>query len=256
MMHSPNPPFLKKYYPLILIAIGSFLLLFPFGLVSSSDSLFYVWGIIGFITLVSGVLSYYKKKATYSSSLRKKMKIAGILFLASLMAIPLIGVGMGVVVGFSSVFYNSSLHSDTRDIDSVLLQTRVVDWVNTNRAENNVGGVNLNENLNSLSKKRSLDISRAPADKVELISDLDVNEIAKNNSLECIIDGDSFNIHEYTLLIPHSKFRTIEELVDFVMGFLIDQGIEKEKIFASNMTRTGINVSTNNEYLIVVQNFC
>lgn len=184
------------------------------------------------------------------------MKIAGILFLAILVVIPLVGVVMGVVVGLSGVFYNSSLHSDTRDIDPILLQTRVVDWVNTNRAENNVGGVNLNENLNSLSKKRSLDISRAPADQVELISDLDVNKIAKNNNLECIIDGDSFDIHEYTPLIPHSKFRTIEELVDFVMDFLIDQGNEKEKIFASNMTRTGISVSTNNEYLIVVQNFC
>ena len=256
MMQSYNPPFLKKYFPLILLAIGSFLLLFPFGWISGLEPFFYVWGIAGFITLVVGVLLYYKKKTTYSPSLRKKMKIVGIIFLASLAAIPLVGVAMGVAVGLSSVFYNPSSLPDTRDIDPILLKTRVLDWVNTNRVENNVGGVNLNDNLNALSKLRSLDISRAPPDQIESISELDVNEIARKNNLECIIEGDSITIQEYSLLIPHSKFTTIEELVDFAMGFLVDHEDEKEKVFSSNTTRTGISVSMNNEFLIVVQNFC
>ncbi|WP_297473238.1 hypothetical protein [Nitrosopumilus sp.] len=40
------------------------------------------------------------------------------------------------------------------------------------------------------------------------------------------------------------------------MGFLIQQENEKEKMFASNMTRTGIGISLSNDHLVIVQNFC
>lgn len=256
MMKSSDYSFSKRYYPLILIAIGSFLLLFPFGEIGGEYA-FYLAGIIGFATLATGIFAYYRKRTTYSPGLRKKMKILGIVFLASLAAIPLIGVSMGVVVGLSNVFYNSSLQGDTRDIDSELLQTRVLDWVNTNRAKNGVGGLNLDDTLSSLAKIRSLEISSVPIDEAQSISDIDVNKIASQNNLECIIDGNSIPIHESALAIPHTEFTTLEELVDFgMMGFLIQQENEKEKIFASNMTITGIGISSSNDHLFVVQTFC
>ncbi|MCV0431841.1 hypothetical protein [Nitrosopumilus sp.] len=255
MMQSSDSSFSKKYYPLILIAIGSFFLLFPFGLIGGEFS-YYLAGIAGFIVLIIGVFLYYKKRTDYSSNLRKKMKIVGIIFLASLVAIPLIGVSMGVVVGLSNVFYNSSLQDDTRDIDTILLQTRILDWVNTNRVKNNVGGLNFDDTLDSLAKIRSLEMSSVPIDEAQSISDIDVNEIASQNNLECIIDGTYIPIHEYVLAIPHTKFTNIEEFVDFGMGFLIQQENEKEKVFASNMTRTGIGISLNDDYLVIVQTFC
>ena len=256
MMQSPESSFLKKYYPLILIAIGGFLLLFPFGLINGLESLFFVWLIGGLSVLVVGVLLYYKKRTTYSQSLRKKMKIAGILCIVILIAIPLAGVVLGVVVGINNVLYDPSSLPQTEMIDPILFETKIVDWVNVNRAKNNVGGVNLDDKLNRLAEIRSLDISLAPADQAQFISDLDVNEIAIDNNLECVIDSHSTPIHEYSLQYPHTKFRTIEDLADYLMKFLIEQGNEKEKVFASNMTRTGISVSMNDDYLFVVQNFC
>ena len=255
MMQNTDSSFLKKYFPLVLIAIGSFFLLFPFGWVGGEYS-FYVAGIIGFATLILGVVIYYQKRTTYSPSLRKKMKVLGILCLASVAAVPLVGVGLGVAVGLGHVFYDPSRLDNTRDIDPVLLQTRILDWVNTNRVKNDVGGLNLDDTLNRLAKLRSTDMANVSIEQAEIISDFDVNLIAKNNNLECIIDNNVVPIHEYVLSIPHSKFNNLENLVDYVMEFLIGHEIEKDKIFDPDLTRTGISVSKNNEFLVVVQNFC
>ena len=255
MMQNSDSSFAKRYYPLILIAIGSFFLLFPFGEIGGEYA-FYLSGIIGFAALIIGVVIYYQKRATYSTSLRKKMKILGILFLASVAAIPLVGVGMGVAVGLGHVFYDPSSLDDTQDIDPILLQTRILDWVNTNRVKSDVSGLNLDDTLNSLSKLRSTDMANESPEQAEIISDLDVNLIAKNNNLECVIDNDVIPIQEYVLFIPHSKFTNIEELVDFIMGFLIEHETEKNTVFDSDSTLTGISVSKNDEFLVVVQNFC
>lgn len=255
MMQSSDSSFFKKYHPLILIAIGSFLLLFPFEELGGEHT-FYVVGIIGFAALVLGVVIYYQKRTTYSPSLRKKMKILGILFLASVAAIPLIGVGMGVAVGLGHVFYDPSDLDDTQDIDSSLLQIRILDWVNTNRAKNDVSGINLDDTLNTLAKLRSNDMANMSLEQVETVSDLDVNLIAKDNNLECIIDNNVMDIEEYVLFIPHSKFRTLEKMVDFVMEYMIEHEPETEMLFDSNFTLTGIHVSKYDDYLVVVQNFC
>ena len=255
MMQSSDSSFAKRYYPLILIAIGSFFLLFPFGEIGGEYA-FYLAGIIGFAALIIGVVIYYQKRTTYSLSLRKKMKILGILFLASVAAIPLVGVGMGVAVGLGHVFYDPSSLDDTQDIDPILLQTRILDWVNTNRVKSDVSGLNLDDTLNSLSKLRSTDMANESPEQAEIISDLDVNLIAKNNNLECVIDDDVLPIQEYVLFIPHSKFTNIEEFVDFIMGFLIEHETEKKTVFDSDSTLTGISVSMNDEFLVVVQNFC
>ena len=254
-MQNSDSSFAKRYYPLILIAIGSFFLLFPFGEIGGEHA-FYLEGIIGFTTLIIGVVIYYRKRITYSPSLRKKMKILGILFLVSVAAIPLVGVGMGVAVGLGHIFYDPSRLNYTEDIDSELLQTRILDWVNTNRVKSDVGGLNLDDTLNSLAKLRSTDMANMSLEQAEIISDLDVNLIAKDNNLECIIDNDVMDIQEYVLFIPHSKFTTIEELVNFVMEFLIEHEPETEILFDSNSTLTGINVLKNDDFLVVVQNFC
>ncbi len=255
MMQSSDSTFVQKYYPLILIAIGGFFLLFPFGDIGGEYA-FYLAGVIGFATLIIGVFVYYQKRTTYSSSLRKKMKILGILFLASLAAIPLIGVGMGVAVGLGHAFYDPSSLNDTQDIDPVVLQTRVLDWVNTNRVKNDVGGLNLDDTLNSLAKLRSTSMANESPEQAEVISDLDVNLIAKNNDLECVIGDNIMPVQEYVLFIPHSKFVTIEKMVDFVMDFLIEHETEKNTVFDSDSILTGISVSKNDEFLVVVQNFC
>jgi hypothetical protein len=257
MMQNSDSSFAKRYYPLILIAIGSFFLLFPFGEIGGEYA-FYIAGIIGFTTLIIGVVLYYQKRTTYSPSLRKKMKILGILFLVSVAALPLIGVGMGIAIGLGQIFYDPSRLDYTEDIDSELLETRIIDWVNTNRVKNDVSGLNLDDTLNSLAKLRSTDMASVSLEQAEIISDLDVNLIAKDNNLECIIDNDVMEIQEYVLFIPHSKFVTIERLVNFVMEFLIEHEPETETeiFFNSDFTLTGIHVSMNDDYLVVVQNFC
>lgn len=257
MILNSDSSFAKRYYPLILIAIGSFFLLFPFGEIGGEYA-FYIAGIIGFTTLIIGVVLYYQKRTTYSPSLRKKMKILGILFLVSVAALPLIGVGMGIAIGLGQIFHDPSRLNYTEDIDSKLLETRIIDWVNTNRVKSDVGGLNLDDTLNSLAKLRSTDMASVSIEQAETISDLDVNLIAKDNNLECIIDNDVMEIQEYVLFIPHSKFVTIESMVNFVMEFLIEHEpeTETEVLFNSDFTLTGIHVSMNNDYLVVVQNFC
>jgi hypothetical protein len=184
------------------------------------------------------------------------MKTRILIIIASLIAVSLIGVGMSVAVGLENVFYDSSLLNDSQDIDPVLLQTRVLDWVNTNRLKNDVGGLNLDDTLNDLAKLRSTDMSQIPLDQAALISNLDVNQIARNNNLECIIDDRVMPIHEIALLISHSKFDNLEDMVNYLMGLLIEHEVEKEKLFDSDSTRTGISVSMNNDFLVIVQNFC
>ena len=255
MMQNSDPSFLKKYFPLVLIAIGSFFLLFPFGVIGGEYA-FHIAGIVGFITLVLGVVIYYQKRAIYSPSLRKKMKILGILFLVSVAAIPLVGVGMGAAIGLGYIFYDPSSLNNTQDIDSEFLQTRILDWINTHRVKNDVGGLNLDDTLSSLAKLRSTDMANVSIEQAEIISDLDANLIAKDNDLECIIDDEIMDIQEYVLFIPHSKFTTIEKLVNFVMEFLIEQEPETVILFDSSFTLTGINVSKNDDFLVVVQNFC
>ncbi|MCH9659252.1 hypothetical protein K0U27_11315 [archaeon] len=257
MMQNSDSSFAKMYYPLILIAIGSFFLLFPFGEIGGEYA-FYIAGIIGFTTLIIGIVLYYQKRTTYSPSLRKKMKILGILLLVSVAAIPLIGVGMGIAIGLGQIFYDPSRLDYTEDIDSDLLETRIIDWVNTNRAKGDVGGLNIDDALNSLAKLRSTDMASVSLEQAEFISDLDVNLIAKDNNLECIIGNDVMEIQEYVLFIPHSKFVTIESMVNFVMEFLIEHEPETETeiLFNSDFTLTGIHVSMNDDYLMVVQNFC
>ena len=257
MMQSSDSSFAKRYYPLILIAIGSFFLLFPFGEIGGKYA-FYFSGIIGFAALIIGVVIYYQKRTAYSPSLQKKMKILGILFLVSVAALPLIGVGMGIAIGLGQIFFDPSRLDYTEDIDSELLETRIIDWVNTNRAKSDVGGLNLDGTLNSLAKLRSTELASVSVEQTEIISDLDVNIIAKDNNLECTIDNDVMEIQEYILFIPHSKFVTIERLVNFVMEFLIEHEPETETkiLFNSDFTLTGIHVSMNDDYLVVVQNFC
>ena len=257
MMTSSDPSFAKQYYPLILIAIGSFFLLFPFGEIGGEYA-FYLSGIIGFGTLIIGVVIYYQKRTSYSPSLRKKMKILGILFLVSVAALTLIGVGMGIAIGLGQIFYDPSRLDYTEDIDSELLETRIIDWVNTNRAKSDVGGLNLDDSLNSLAKLRSTGMASVSLEQAEIISDLDANLIAKDNNLECIIDDNVMEIQEYVLFITHSRFTTIEELVNFAMEYLIEHEPETETeiLFESSFTLTGINVAKNDDFLVVVQNFC
>ena len=246
--------FLKHYYPVILIAAVSFILFIPFRLFGDSLLSFVLVFALGSAVLVTGFVLYYKKRTEYSAGLRKIMKVVAILFVAMWVVALLAGAVLGVL--FGAGILDPPVRSDTRTVDHDLLQTRVAEWVNTIRVENNVARVALDSGLSSLAEIRSLEISSAPAGEAESISDIDVNEVASQNGLECIIDGNTIPIHEYVLAIPHTKFSTIEQLVDFGMGFLIQQGNEQEKILAANMTRTGIGVSASNDHLFVVQTLC
>ena len=145
---------------------------------------------------------------------------------------------------------------NSQDIDPSLFQTRVLDWINTSRVENGVGGLNLDDTLNELAKLRNMEMSQVPLEQVHLISDSDVNQVAKNNNLECLIDGNVMPIHENGMFISHSNFNNLEDMVNFLMDSWIEFDVEKDKIYESSYTRTGIHVSMNSNFLIVVQNFC
>ena len=252
MLKKHNESFLQKNYPLILIAIGFFLVFFPFDLVGASqlgNMSIFLYGLSA--VLVVGFVSYYRKRNEYSLKTRKIVKIAAL-------AIPLFFVAsvfVGVAMGISSAFFMLSLEP-TKYMDTDLVEKRTLDWVNMHRAQNNVGGVNLDATLNSLAEIRSLEISQAFPEDRELVSEIDINEIAKREGIDCMIDGESANIYDYVLLVPPKSYPDIERTVDYVMTYLTNEDEFKSIVFAPNATKTGINSFVSDNDLIVVQNFC
>jgi len=253
VLKSYNESFLKKNYPLVLIVVGFFLVFFPFDVVGANqilgDMTVFLYGLSA--VLIVGFVSYYKKRNEYSMKTRKIVKIAAL-------AIPLFFVAavfVGVAMGVSNAFFTMSLEP-TKHIDTDLLEQRVLDWVNTHRVQNSAGGVNLDATLNSLAEIRSLEILQASPENRENISNIDINEIAKREGIECIINGESTNIYDYVLLFPPKSYPDIEKTVDHAMTYLINEEEFRNIVFASNATKTGTDSFVTGDDLLVVQNFC
>ena len=252
MLKSNNDSFLKKNYPLILIIVGFFLVFFPFELVGASglgDAAVFLHGLV--VVLAAGFLLFYKKRKEYPARTRKFVKIAALGIPAFFAAAVLVGVAMGV----SSALFTLSLEP-TKYLDTDLVEKKVLDWVNMHRAQNDVGGVNVDAVLNSLAEIRSLQISQTPHEDMENASNVDINEIAKMEGIECIIHDESVNIYDYVLLFPPESYSDIEKAVDHALTYLTVEDDYIDVVFSPNATRTGINSFVDGEYLFVVQNFC
>ncbi len=252
MLKSNNDSFLKKNYPLVLIIVGFFLVFFPFGLVGASelgDGAVFLHGLAA--VLVVGFVSYYKKRKEYSTKTRKYVKITAL-------AIPLFfaaAVFVGIAMGISSVLFTLSLEP-TKHMDTDLVEKRVLDWVNIHRAQNNVSGVNMDTTLNRLAEIRSLEIFHAPHEDREDVSNVDINEIAKREGIECTINGESVSIYDYVLLFPPKSYSDMEKAIDHAMKHMTVEDDYGDIVFSPNATRTGINSFVDGNYLFVVQNFC
>jgi hypothetical protein len=119
-----------------------------------------------------------------------------------------------------------------------------------------VSGVNLDVTLNSLAEIRSLEMIRTSPEDGESISNININEIAKRDGIECVINGISANIHDYVLLFPPKSYSDMEKTVDHTMTYLINEEEFQNIVFASNATRTGIDSFVVGDDLFVVQTFC
>lgn len=204
-----------------------------------------------FVLPAMGFVFYYRKRQEYSANIKKIVKI-------SVIIIPLIFVGavfIGIAMGINSVFFPPS-YENTKEINTELLEKKVLDWVNTNRYKNKVGGINLDDSLNSLAEIRSEEISQALPEEMESIANVDVNNIAKREGIRCMIDGNSVPIYDYVLQTPHNIYPDIEKLTNFLMTSLASNEEQNEIVFAPNVTKTGIVSFVTEDYLIVIQNFC
>lgn len=93
MLKTSDDNFLKRNYPLVLIAVGFFLVLFPFNLVGAdqlgSTSLS-LYGLVA--VLIVGFVTHYKKRNDYSAKTRKIVKIAALAMPLLLVAAVIFGV--------------------------------------------------------------------------------------------------------------------------------------------------------------------
>ena len=252
MLKNNNDCFLKKNYPLILIVVGFFLIIFPFDIIGASELgpiSFSLYGLS--VVLVVGFILFYKKRNEYSAKTRKIVKIAAF-------AVPLFFVAaiiFGAALGIGSALYKSSLEP-TKNLDRDLFEQKILEWVNTHRELNNVGKVNSDSTLNNLAEIRSADLSVGYPEYIEALSDIDINEIAKREGIECIIDGISFPIYDYTILVPPKSYPEMEKVVNLIMAYMVDQEGYENVIFGENITKTGIDSFVVGNDLFVVQNFC
>lgn len=242
--------FLKKNYPLVIIAVGFFLTLFPFGMIGAEQlkNAFVFYGFSA--VLVAGFVLYYKKRRDYSAKTRKVVKMAAI-------AIPLFLVAaviFGAVLGISNALYKSSLEP-SKNLDRDLFEQKIVDWVNTHRSHNNMDIVTLDPTLNNLAHIRSMNLLAAYPAYIEASSDIDINKIAKREGIECTTDGKSVPIYDYVILVPPKSYANMDKVVDFIMTYTVDHGNEN-LIFRQNVTKTGIDTFVAGSDLFVVQNFC
>lgn len=141
-------------------------------------------------------------------------------------------------------------------MDMDLFEKKIVDWVNIHRFQNNVGQAILDPVLNNLAEIRSTDLSVAYPVYIEAISDIDINEIAKREGIECIIDGNPAPIYDYVILVPPKSYLEIEKVVDLIMTYMVDHEERGDIIFGPNITKTGIDSFVVGGDLFVVQNFC
>jgi len=252
VLKNDNDSFLRKNYPFVLIVVGFFLVFFPFDLIGASalgDLSVFLYGFTA--VLVMGFVSYYKKRKEYALKTRKIVKISALTIPLFFVAAVLAGAAMGV----GSAFFTLSLEP-TKNFDTDLIEKRVLDWVNTQRVQNNVSGVNLDVTLNSLAEIRSLEMIRTSPEDGESISNININEIAKRDGIKCMINGISANIHDYVLLFPPKSYLDMEKTVDHTMTYLINEEEFQNIVFASNATRTGIDSFVVGDDLFVVQTFC
>lgn len=250
--------FSKKHYPVFLIISGLFVFFFPLEwLVEGSYAFFYIHLGIAFALLVPGIVLYLKKKKECQDQLRSKIKKLAIVVGVTIAVFFLAAVIIGAVLGVSSALNSLAPTIPTSRIDIELLETRVLDWVNQQRAKNAIHGINLDNNLLQLAKIRTLQITEAELNERETIGNANATEIAKNEGLECIDDYDNpIPIMEYVVIMPHGEFREFERFVDFGMQQLVNNDEAREMVFASNVTRTGISAAVTNEHLFIIQNFC
>ena len=252
MLKNNNDSFLKKNYPLILIVVGFFLIFFPFDMIGASDLgpiSFSLYGLS--VVLIVGFVLFYKKRNEYSAKTRKIVKIAAF-------AVPLFFVAaiiFGAALGIGSALYKSSLES-TENLDRELFEQKIVDWVNTHRDLNGVDKVNLDTTLKNLAEIRSADLTVGYPVYIEALSDIDINEIAKREGIECIIDGASYPIHDYVILVPPKSYSEMEKTVDLIMTYMVEHEEFGDVIFGQNITKTGIATFVAGNDLFVVQNFC
>ena len=147
-------------------------------------------------------------------------------------------------------------YENTIDIDTDFFEKKVLDWVNTNRYKNNVGGVNLDDTLSRLAEIRMAELIQASPEELESVGNIDANEVAKREGIKCMIDEKPANINDYVMIIPHSKYPDIEKLTNFLLTSMTSDEEPKEIVFASNVTKTGIKSFMTKDNLIVIQNFC
>ncbi|MCV0366158.1 MAG: hypothetical protein K5798_02695 [Nitrosopumilus sp.] len=243
---------MKRNYPLVLIAVGFFLVLFPFNLVGADQLGSISLLLHGFVAvLIMGFVLYYKQRSKYSAKTRKIVKLAAL-------AIPLFFVAsviFGIALGIGNILYVSSLEP-TKNLDRDLFEKEILDWTNTHRTQYGVGGVVLDPTLNDLAEIRSTNLSVAYPAYIEAYSDIDINVIAEREEIKCIVNGTSVPIHDYTILVPSKSYSEMEKVVDLIMTYMVDDEGYGNIIFGSNITKTGIDTFVVGGDLFVVQNFC
>lgn len=252
MLENNSGGFLKKNYPLVLIAVGFFLVFFPFNLLGSDKLGSMSLALYGLsAVLIMGFVLYYKQRSKYSAKTRKIVKLTAL-------AVPLFfiaSVVFGVALGIGNVLYVSSLEP-TNNLDRDLFEKEILDWVNTRRDQYGAGNVSLDPTLNNLAEIRSEDLSVAYPVYLEAYSDIDINVIAKREGIKCMVDGKSVPIYDYVILVPPKSYSEIEKVVDLIMTYMVDNEDYGNIIFGTNITKTGIDSFVAGGDLFVVQNFC
>ncbi|MCA9811772.1 MAG: hypothetical protein KC483_02800 [Nitrosarchaeum sp.] len=242
----------KKNCPLVLIAVGFFLVIFPFNLFGTNNlgpMSLALYGLSG--VLIIGFVLYYKQRSKYSAKTRKIVKLAALAIPVFFVASVIFGAALGVGIALHS----SSLEP-TKNLDMDLFEKEIFDWVNFHRDQYGAGRVTLDPTLNNLAEIRSANLSIAYPVYIEAYSDMDINDIAKREGIKCMVDGTSVPIYDYVILVPPKSYSEIEKVVDLIMTYMVDHEGYGNIVFGSNITKTGIDSFVAGGDLFVVQNFC
>lgn len=164
-----------------------------------------------------------------------------------------------MIMSFSIVSLTGDRGSVTRSefMDTELFKTRILDWINQERARNELSGINLDQTLSDIAYNEAVKIANADINEYEILISRNDTNVVNSYGYQCPNNDDKtkkfFGILSAS---EHIKFYKVEPVVNWYLSQSMNHQESKELILNADFKTTGIGIAMSTEKFYVLQFFC
>jgi len=160
------------------------------------------------------------------------------------------------VLFFPIVYYPGPGAPSTETIDTQLFETRLLDWINTEREKQSCG-INLDGVLDGIAAQQATIIANTDPKTIQEIDNQNYTQVVNSYGYECTKENGTIGkIDGIILRSVHSKFLNVESITDWHMTQLFEHDEARDMLLDPDLEKIGIGIAISDENIFALHHLC